>query len=151
MVPAVLTWLASCGNILVRHVPNSPKANWLHLRFNNPAEARRALGRHGSLLGMDTMIAVTPCADTVRIFFTFLDQLTFELFKWKILAYHPWMEAEEWYYSRGRQQQFFRGRRHFYLFDDLGGRQQFDVRQSTQLQPQISSCQPRYFGKSIMH
>jgi Nup53/35/40-type RNA recognition motif len=65
MVPAVLTWLASCGNIIVRHVPNSPKANWLHLRFNNPAEARRALGRHGSLLGMDTMIAVTPCADSV--------------------------------------------------------------------------------------
>ncbi|XP_059476620.1 nucleoporin NUP35 [Neocloeon triangulifer] len=63
MVPAVLTWIASCGNIIVRHVPTSPKANWMHLRFANPAETRRALGRHGSLLGLDTMIAVVPCMD----------------------------------------------------------------------------------------
>ncbi|CAB3380188.1 Hypothetical predicted protein [Cloeon dipterum] len=63
MVPAVLTWISSCGNIVVRHVPTSPKANWLHLRFANPAEARRALGRHGGLLGLDTMIAVVPCTD----------------------------------------------------------------------------------------
>lgn len=63
MTPAVLTWLSNCGSVTVRHLPSSSRANWLHLRFSSPAEARRALARNRQLLGPDTMLGVVPCTN----------------------------------------------------------------------------------------
>ncbi|KAF4518365.1 hypothetical protein B566_EDAN007092 [Ephemera danica] len=63
MTPSVLTWLSNCGSVTVRHLPSSSRANWLHLRFSSPAEARRALARNLHLLGPDTMLGVAPCTN----------------------------------------------------------------------------------------
>ncbi len=38
----------------------TPGSNWLHVRFNNSIEARRALAKNGKILGNSIMVGVIP-------------------------------------------------------------------------------------------
>jgi len=52
----ILTQFSVCGKIV--RVKSTPGSNWLHLRFSNKIEARRALTKNGKVVGGSIMVGV---------------------------------------------------------------------------------------------
>uniref|UniRef100_A0A1I8F549 Nucleoporin NUP35 n=1 Tax=Macrostomum lignano TaxID=282301 RepID=A0A1I8F549_9PLAT len=62
-VSFVLQQLAQCGRIERHTAPAGGGANWVHVKFQNRVQARRALCRNGRVLSANCMIGVQPCQD----------------------------------------------------------------------------------------
>lgn len=54
----IITNFSTLGKIM--EVKCTPGSNWLHIRFSNPIEARRALNKNGKVLGQSIMVGVIP-------------------------------------------------------------------------------------------
>lgn len=63
--PSATTFIASqfsnCGLIVDKRVPS--KGNWMHLRFQTPHEALKALSYNGKVFSGSIMLGVTPCLE----------------------------------------------------------------------------------------
>ncbi|XP_018014213.1 nucleoporin NUP35 [Hyalella azteca] len=57
----ILTQFAQVGTIADQRLPGS--GNWMHLRYQTPLEARKALALNGKILSSSIMIGVIPCTD----------------------------------------------------------------------------------------
>ncbi|KAF2351470.1 RNA-recognition motif (RRM) Nup35-type domain [Trinorchestia longiramus] len=61
----ILTQFAQLGTIADQRLPGS--GNWMHLRYQTPLEARKALGLNGKILSNNIMIGVVPCTDAALV------------------------------------------------------------------------------------
>jgi hypothetical protein len=52
----ILTQFSTCGKIV--EVKSTPGSNWLHIRYSNKIEARRALTKNGKVVGGSIMVGV---------------------------------------------------------------------------------------------
>ncbi|XP_038987616.1 nuclear pore complex protein NUP35-like [Phoenix dactylifera] len=65
----VLREFEKCGPVL-KHVPGPRDANWMHILFQNPYDARKALGKNGTQINSVLMIGVKPVDPMQRQFLT---------------------------------------------------------------------------------
>ncbi|KAK7788564.1 hypothetical protein R5R35_000154 [Gryllus longicercus] len=57
----IASQFANCGLIVDKRVP--PKGNWMHLRFQTPHEAHKALSYNGKIFSGSIMLGVAPCQE----------------------------------------------------------------------------------------
>lgn len=57
----ILSQMSTCGTVLQHSQP--PNANWIHIRFQTKLQARKAIGKSGTVLGGNIMVGVVRCTE----------------------------------------------------------------------------------------